>query len=120
IIRKEQTEDVQQTVGAGAGEMVYSSVLEKFRGRFLWLAVSLFMTCGAALVILRNEDLVRQHPILAFLLPVIAALVGNAGHQALAVTLRGIVLDEVRRDRVWPLILKEGFAGLLMGAGLGV
>lgn len=120
IIRKEQTEDVQQTVGAGAGEMVYSSVLEKFRGRFLWLAVSLFMTCGAAIVILQNENLVREHPILAFLLPVIAALVGNAGHQALAVTLRGIVLDEVRPDRVWPLILREGFAGLLMGAGLGL
>lgn len=120
IIRKEQTEDVQQTVGAGAGEMVYSTVLEKFRGRFLWLAISLVMTCGAALVILENENLVRTHPILAFLLPVIAALVGNAGHQALAVTLRGIVLDEVRRDRVWPLILREGSAGLMMGAGLGV
>jgi magnesium transporter len=58
-------------------------------------------------------------PILAFLMPVIAALVGNAGHQALAVTLRGIVLGEVRRDRVMPLIVREGSVGLLIGLVLG-
>lgn len=120
IIRAEQTEDVQKTVGAGAGEAVYSGVGEKFRGRFPWLGVSLVMTCAAALVVLVFENLIRQYTVLAFLLPVIAALVGNAGHQALAVTLRGIVLDEVRRDRVWPLVAREGTVGLLNGVALGI
>jgi magnesium transporter len=120
IIRQEQTEDVQMTVGAGKGEAVYSGIPEKFRGRFPWLVTSLVMTCFAAFVVLFFEDLISEHPILAFLMPVIAALVGNAGHQALAVTLRGIVLEEVRRERVWPLVLREGAVGLVNGVGLGV
>jgi magnesium transporter len=66
------------------------------------------------------EDLIRERPILAFLMPVIAALVGNAGHQALAVTLRGIVLNEVRPERVAPLIAREATLGLLNGVALGL
>jgi magnesium transporter len=119
IIREEQTEDVQKTVGAGAEEAVYSQISEKFRGRFPWLATSLVLTCAAAVVIFFFEELISEQPILAFFMPVIAALVGNAGHQALAVTLRGIVLDEVRRDRVAPLVVREGVLGLINGAVLG-
>ena len=38
----------------------------------------------------------------------------------MAVTLRGIVLDEVRPERVSPLILREATVGLLNGAALGL
>lgn len=119
IIRVEQTEDVQKTVGAGAGEAVYSTLLEKFRGRFPWLGLSLVLTCSAAIVVLVAESMIQRYTILAFLLPVIAALVGNAGHQSLAVTLRGIVLEEVRRERVGPLVAREAAVGALMGLVLG-
>ncbi|MHC4910553.1 MAG: magnesium transporter [Planctomycetota bacterium] len=120
LIREEQTEDVQKTVGAGAGEAVYSRIGEKFRGRFPWLAASLMLTCFAAIVVLFFEDLIREVPVLAFLMPVIAALVGNAGHQALAVTLRGLVLDEVRPERVLPLVWREAQVGLINGTALGL
>ncbi|MHC4993162.1 MAG: magnesium transporter, partial [Planctomycetota bacterium] len=119
IIRAEQTEDVQMTVGAGAGEAVYSRVIDKLRGRFPWLGVSLVMTCIAAVVVLVFEDMIARMPILAFLMPVIAALVGNAGHQALAVTLRGLVLEEVRRGVVGPLIARETIVGFVNGLALG-
>ena len=120
IIRDEQTEDVQKIVGAGAVEAVYSHVGEKFRGRFPWLAASLVFTGFAAAAIILFDELIAERPILAFLMPVIAAVVGNAGHQALAVTLRGIVLDEIRRERVGPLFVREGMVGLFNGAALGV
>jgi magnesium transporter len=119
IIRAEQTEDVQKTVGAGAVEAVYSRLGEKLRGRFPWLGMSLILTCLAAAVVLIFHEMISQHTTLAWLLPVIAAVVGNAGHQALAVTLRGIVLDEVRRERVLPLVSREAAVGLLNGAALG-
>ncbi len=120
IIRAEQTEDVQKTVGAGAREAVYSGVFEKFRGRFPWLLMSLFMMIPAAVIILKFEDLISRVPVLAVLMPVIAAVVGNAGHQALAVTQRGLVLDEVRPERVSPLLLRELMVGLLSGFVLGL
>lgn len=119
IIRAEQTEDVQKTVGAGAQEAVYSGVMEKFRGRFPWLMVSLVMMIPTAWIILGFEDLIRRAPILAMLMPVIAAIVGNAGHQALAVTQRGLVLEEVRRERILPLLVREWTVGLMNGFVLG-
>lgn len=120
IIREEQTEDVQRTVGAGKEEAVYSGVLEKFRGRFPWLAISLLMMVPSALVVRNFEGLIGDLAILAVLMPIIAAVTGNAGHQALAVTLRGIVLDEVRPGRVLPLMRREAIAGLMNGTAIGL
>ena len=48
----------------------------------------------------RLEGLIAELAILAVLMPIIANQAGNAGQQALAVTLRGIVMDEVRAGRV--------------------
>jgi len=119
-MRQEQTEDVLRTVGAGPEEAVYSSVPEKVRGRLPWLIVSAFIMVPAVLVVLQFEGLISQLAILAVLMPLIAALAGNAGHQSLAVTLRGLTLDEVRPGRVWPLLRRELTSGLVTGGGLGV
>lgn len=119
IIEEEQTEDVQKTVGAGAGEAVYSGLAEKLRGRMPWLIVSALMMLPATYVVLRFESLIKEVALLAVFMPLIAALAGNAGHQALAVTLRGIALDEVRRDRIFPLIRRELFVGLIAGISIG-
>jgi len=79
----------------------------------------LVLTCTAAFVIIVGQDLIQRNVLLTFLLPVIAAVVGNAGHQALAVTIRGIVLDEVRAGRVAPLLAREGAVGMFNGVILG-
>lgn len=119
IIEEEQTEDVQLTVGAGAGEAVYSGLTEKLRGRMPWLILSALMMLPATYVVLSFESLIKEVALLAVFMPLIAALAGNAGHQALAVTLRGIVLDEVRRDRIFPLVRRELFVGLIAGITIG-
>ena len=119
IIQREQTEDVQRTVGAGAGEAVYSSVRDKFRGRFPWLVVNLFTSMLAAMVVLHFEGLIDELAILAVLMPIIANQAGNAGQQALAVTLRGIVMDEVRTGRIGPLLLREAGVGAINGLMAG-
>ncbi|MDP6542034.1 MAG: magnesium transporter, partial [Phycisphaerales bacterium] len=119
IIEEEQTEDVQKSVGAGAGEAVYSGISEKLKGRMPWLIVSAFMMLPATIIVLHYESLIAEVALLAVFMPLIAALSGNAGHQALAVTLRGIVLDEVRRDRIWPLIRRELIVGVVAGVVLG-
>lgn len=119
IIREEQTEDAYKMVGAGMGEAVYSGLWLKMRGRFPWLIVNLFTSLLAALVVLKFEDLISNVALLAVMMPVIANQAGNAGQQSLAVTLRGLVLNEVRQARVWPLIWRELALGLLTGAVVG-
>jgi magnesium transporter len=119
IIEEEQTEDVQKTVGAGAGEAVYSGIGEKLKGRMPWLIVSAVMMLPATYIVLGFESMIKEVVLLAVFMPLVAALAGNSGHQALAVTLRGIVLDEVRPDRIFPLLRRELTVGFITGGTIG-
>ena len=58
--------------------------------------------------------------ILALFLPVLAGQSGNTGCQALAVTLRGMTLGELKPGAERPLIAKEVWVGCLNGVGVGV
>ena len=60
------------------------------------------------------EDTIEQ-VVLAVLMPLAAAITGNAGHQALAVTLRGITLNEMRWVRIGGLLRWELVVGLSSG-----
>jgi magnesium transporter len=114
------TEDAQAMVGAGKEEAVFSSTREKFRSRFPWLVVNLFTSSISALVVLMFEGLIAQIALLAVIMPVIANQSGNAGQQSLAVTLRGIVLDQVRSTTARGLVLREALVGFLNGSINGV
>ena len=120
LIQSEQTEDVQRSVGAGAGESVYSDLPEKIRGRLPWLFISALLMAPASIIVLQFDGLIEQVAFLAVLMPMVAALAGNAGHQSLAVTLRGLALDEVHGERIGSLLMREVWTGLLSGALLGL
>lgn len=119
-IREESTEDAQTMVGAGKEEAVFSSVGEKFKSRLPWLVVNLFTSSLAAIVVHMFTDLIATLAILAAIMPVIANQAGNAGQQSLAVTLRGIVLDQVRPQTARALVMREGVVGFLNGTFNGV
>src|SRR5258708_35742597 len=53
-------------------------------------------------------------------MPVLAGKSGNTGCQALAVTLRGITLGELKPGSERRLVTKEAGLGLLNGAGVGL
>jgi magnesium transporter len=120
IIRAEGTEDAQRMVGAGKEEGVYSTVRQKLRGRFPWLVVNLFTSALAALVVLQFEGMIAEIALLAVFMPIVANQSGNAGQQSLAVTLRGIVLDEMSSTRAFTHVRRELTAGLINGLLCGV
>ena len=66
--------------------------------------VSVLTLIPALGVVALFEDTIEQVAVLAVLMPLAAAITGNAGHQALAVTLRGITLNEMRRVRIGRLL----------------
>ncbi len=119
-IRAESTEDAQLMVGAGREEMVFSPPLEKLKSRLPWLVVNLLTSSVAAIVVLQFENLIAEIVVLAVLMHVIANQSGNAGQQSLAVTLRGIVLDQVRPNLAARLILREGAVGFINGIIAGI
>ena len=119
-IRAEGTEDAQKMVGAGREEMVFSTTTEKLKSRIPWLVVNLITSSIGALVVLQFEGLIAEIAILAVLMPVIANQSGNAGQQSLAVTLRGIVLDQVNEKVAARLLLRETMVGAINGLIAGV
>ncbi|MCH2160808.1 MAG: magnesium transporter [Phycisphaerales bacterium] len=119
-IRAEGTEDAQKMVGAGREEFVFSPTFEKLKSRAPWLLVNLVTSSVAAIVVLQFENLIAEIAILAVLMPVIANQSGNAGQQSLAVTLRGIVLDQVRPALAGRIIFREGLVGLINGCLAGL
>jgi magnesium transporter len=77
------------------------------------------MMLPATYIVLGFESMIKEVVLLAVFMPLVAALAGNSGHQALAVTLRGIVLDEVRPDRIFPLLRRELTVGFITGGTIG-
>ncbi|MDE0889635.1 MAG: magnesium transporter [Phycisphaerales bacterium] len=119
-IRAEGAEDAQMMVGAGREEMVFSSTSEKLRSRIPWLIVNLVTSSIGAVVVLQFEGLIAEIAILAVLMPVIANQSGNAGQQSLAVTLRGIVLNQVSKKVAKRLLFRESMVGAINGVIAGV
>jgi magnesium transporter len=105
-------------VGASEQERALSSPFFAVRKRLPWLQVNLVTAFLAASVVGIFEDTIAATTALAVLLPVVAGQSGNTGAQALAVTMRGLALREVR-TRHWARVAwKEAAAGL--GNGIAV
>jgi magnesium transporter len=102
-------------VGASPDERALSSPSFAVRKRLPWLQINLLTAFLAASVVGLFEGVISQFTALAVLLPVVAGQSGNAGAQALAVTMRGLVLREISL-RQWPVVLgKEALTGLVNG-----
>jgi len=103
-------------VGASEQERALSPPLFAVRKRLPWLQINLLTAFLAATVVGLFESTIASVTALAVLLPVVAGQSGNTGAQALAVTMRGLALREVRTRHWWRVAVKESLAG----AGNGV
>ena len=88
--------------------------------RHPWLQLNLLTAFLAAGVVGIFQGTIDRLVILALFLPVLAGQSGNTGCQALAVTLRGLTLGELKRGKEKALVLKESLLGLLNGALVGL
>ena len=114
------TADLQKMVGGSADERALSGAGFAVKKRLPWLHINLLTAFLAASVVGIFESIIAQFTALAVLLPVVAGQSGNAGSQALAVTIRGLALKEIG-IRDWKVMLtKEVWVGVIDGAALAV
>jgi len=116
----EATADVQTMVGASKDERALSKVSFAVRRRLPWLQVNLGTAFLAAAVVGLFEGTIAQFTALAVLLPVVAGQSGNTGSQALAVTMRGLALREIRGRHWLRVSLKEASAGAINGVAVAL
>jgi magnesium transporter len=113
--QEEMSSDLQSMFGAGKDERALSSVAFAVRKRLPWLEINLATAFLAATVVGLFEGTIAKFTALAVFLPVVAGQSGNTGSQALAVTMRGLALREIRTRHWLRVAGKEVGAGLLNG-----
>ena len=111
---------IQTMVGVSKDERATSTVSFAVRRRLPWLHVNLLTAFVAAAVVGLFENTIAQFTALAVLLPVVAGQSGNTGAQALAVTMRGLTLREIRVGQWGRVVLKEANVGFWNGAAIAV
>lgn len=112
--------DLVTMVGAGRDERALSSPLFAVRKRLPWLQINLVTAFLAASVVGMFESTIARNTALAILLPVVAGQSGNTGAQALAVTMRGLALREVRLHHWLQIMTKEMVVGALNGVAIAI
>jgi magnesium transporter len=112
--------DMQAMVGASRDERALSKVSFAVRRRLPWLQVNLATAFLAAAVVGVFEETIARFTALAVLLPVVAGQSGNTGAQALAVTMRGLALREVRPRHWLRIAFKEGRVAAINGLAVAI
>jgi len=114
VVKEEAEEDVLRLAGVG-DEEITDSVLKKTKRRFNWLLLNLFTALLATWVISKFGATIEQMVALAFLMPIVASMGGNAGMQTLAVTIRAIATKELSSGNLTQVVTKEFIIGVLNG-----
>ena len=117
-VRVDAAGDIQAMVGASRDERALSAYRFAVRKRLPWLQINLLTAFLAAAVVGLFEHTIAQYTALAVLLPVVAGQSGNAGAQALAVTMRGLALREITPRHAVVVVLKELRVGLFNGVAV--
>lgn len=119
-VQEEASTDIQTMVGASKDERALSGSMFSVRKRMPWLQINLLTAFLAAAVVGIFESTIARFTALAVLLPVVAGQSGNAGAQALAVTMRGLALREITARDWFRVTRKEVEVGLLNGLAIAV
>ena len=114
VVKEEAEEDVLRLAGVG-DEEITDSILRKTKRRFNWLLLNLLTALLATWVISKFGATIEQMVALAFLMPIVASMGGNAGMQTLAVTVRAIATKELSPENFTKVVSKEFVIGILNG-----
>ena len=114
VLKEEAEEDVLRLAGVG-DEEITDSIVQKTKRRFNWLLLNLFTAFLATWVISLFGASIEQMVALAFLMPIVASMGGNAGMQTLAVTIRALATKELSSGNFGKIVTKEFVIGVLNG-----
>ncbi len=114
VLKEEAEEDVLRLAGVG-DEVITDSIFQKTKRRFNWLLLNLLTALLATWVISKFGASIEQMVALAFLMPIVASMGGNAGMQTLAVTIRALATKELSSSNFGKIVTKEFVIGILNG-----
>lgn len=120
VVEAERTEDLLQFGGVSPDEELAAGWKDSVRSRLPWLYVNLLTASLAGGVVYLFRDTVERTVALAVWMPVIAGMGGNAGVQALAVTVRRLALGLIPTHLFLRVVGKEVLVGTTNGIAIGL
>ncbi|WP_255448448.1 magnesium transporter [Telmatospirillum sp. J64-1] len=122
VIDEEAADDMLRLAGVGDTDLFAPATTTAMR-RIRWLVITLCNTILASYVISHFEATIEQIVALAVLMPIVAAMGGNAGMQVVTVTVRALATKELGHGNVGRVVAKElavgGMNGLVFAAIMG-
>jgi magnesium transporter len=119
-VLEEETEEDMRFLGGVGDEELSDGALAVVRRRFVWLTVNLCTAILSATVIAQFTGTIQAFVALAVLMPIVASMGGNAGTQALTVTVRALATRGLSASNLPRFIRREALVGLCNGLGFAV
>jgi magnesium transporter len=119
VVEAESTEDLLRLGGVPQREEIGASWKEAAKSRLPWLYVNTLTAFAAAAVVHWFQDTISAAVVLAVFMPIVAGQGGNAGTQALAVTVRRLALGLIPRGQGLAVVRKEVLVGAANGLAVG-
>ena len=121
ILEEETTEDIYTLGGVqGSDDYFQTNLITVARRRVLWLFVLLITNTGTSAVISSQQEILKQVVALAAFIPLLIGTGGNVGAQSSTVVIRGLNTERLRTIGPFRVILREAFAGALLGVVLAL
>ncbi|MGH7579179.1 MAG: magnesium transporter, partial [Gemmatimonadales bacterium] len=120
VVEAETTEDLLKFGGVSPDEELAAEWTASVKSRLPWLYVNLITACIAGGVVYLFRDTVQRTVMLAVWMPIIAGMGGNAGTQALAVTVRRLALGLIPEQQFLRVVGKEVLVGVTNGLAIGL
>jgi magnesium transporter len=119
FIKEEADKDFQLQAGLSENVESSDSVYILSRARLPWLMVGLLGGLGSSMIISNFEGDISHLPKMAFFMPVVAAMGGNAGVQSSAIIVQGLANHSISGS-IFNRLLKEISLSLLNGSLLAI
>jgi len=119
VVEAETTEDLLRFGGVPANEELAGGWRDAVRSRLPWLYLNLLTAFLAGGVVYLFQSTVQRTVALAIWMPIIAGMGGNAGTQALAVTVRRLALGLIPSHLFARVVGKEVLVGIVNGLAIG-
>jgi len=115
VIKEEADKDYQMMSGISQSIETTDNLYVITKARLPWLVIALFGGMVGARIIGNYEDQISVYPEMAFFMPLVAAMAGNAGVQSSALVVQGLANNSLSRDNLVLRLLKELSVGLANG-----
>lgn len=122
VVEEEATEDIHKMAAMSPleGSYVESSIKSIVKSRLPWLMVLMISATFTGTIISNNQELLVLLPSLAIFIPMLMDTAGNAGSQASAMVIRGLIVDDMSVRDFFRILFKEAQVSMLLGIVLFV